>query len=996
MNSPQPDRLARGGRIDRTAILSFTFDGTHYAGHPGDTLAAALLANGVRLVGRSFKYHRPRGILTAGPEEPNALVELREGSRREPNTKATTIELYDGLAAASQNRFPSLDFDIGAMNGLLSPLFVAGFYYKTFKWPASFWEKIYEPAIRRAAGMGRASNSADPDRYEKAFTFCDVLVIGSGPAGLAAALAAGRAGARVIVCEEDFAFGGQLLADPQQIDGQPGAEWVSHAIAELDSLPTVRLMSRTAVFGTYDGGTYGAIEKVADHLPVPPAGQPRQRLWQITARRAVLASGAVERPLVFPGNDRPGVMMASATRSYLNRFAVVPGRRIAVFTNGDSGWYTAFDLAKIETSEGIGVVAVIDARSDVPPDLEQQARRLGIRVVKNGRVIGTQGNKRLETVTIHDASGRTEAVTADLLAISGGWNPALALSTHLGARPGWSDDIHAFVPKNTPPGMVVAGAARGALTLGRALVEGHAAGAEAAAACGHDKATAGPPQAADEACGVTALWQVTARGKAFVDFQHDVTAGDISLAHREGYRSVELLKRYTTLGMATDQGRMSSINGQAIMAGHLGVPIQQAGTTMARPPYAPVALSAFAGHARGRHLRPTRRTASHEFALEQGASFIEAGLWLRPEWFTRPGETEWLHSVVREVRAVREAVGICDVSTLGKIDVQGPDALTFINRIYSNGFSNLKIGRARYGLMLREDGFVFDDGTVARFGKEHFVISTTTANAGPVMRHLNLCAQVRWPELDVQLTPVTDAWAQTAVAGPQSRALLQALLGDAINLSNETFPFMAVAAFEWNGLPVRLFRISFSGELAYEIAVPANYGDGLARAIAAAGAPFGAMLYGMEALNILRIEKGHVTGSEITGTTTAADLGLGTMVSSKKNFLGRTLAMREGLLEANRMRLIGFKPVDPAQRPRSGAHFLTTGSAATTANDQGYITSVAFSPTIGQWIGLGLLKNGPSRIGERMRAVDLLRGTDIEIEICPQVFIDPEGKRLHA
>jgi sarcosine oxidase subunit alpha len=907
------------------------------------------------------------------------------------------VELYDGLAATSQNRWPSLGFDLGALNGLLSPFLPAGFYYKTFMWPASFWERLYEPLIRRAAGLGRASFAPDPDTYEKAHAFCDVLVIGAGPAGLAAALTAGRAGARVILADEDFLPGGRLTGERREIDGMPGAAWARQAEAELTSLPEVRFMRRTTVVGVHDGGTYGALERVADHLPTPPPHQPRQRLWRIVARRAVLAAGAIERPIVFGGNDRPGVMLASAVRSYANRFAVAAGRNVALFTTTDDGWRTAADLA----AAGVTVTAIVDARREVSPGLASPSPTInGARVMLGASVIGTRGGRGIAGITVRDGEGRTAAIAADLLAVSGGWNPSLALTSHLGARPRWSDTISTFVPPALPPGMSVAGAANGAFALADALREGAAAGAEAAAATGFN-ATPLASRADDEPVAVAPLWHVAgSRGKAFVDLQNDVTADDVALAAREGFRSVEHLKRYTTLGMATDQGKTANVNGLAIMAALTGRAIPEVGTTLARPPYTPVALGALAGPHRGKAFRPTRLTAGHAWAAERGATFVEAGAWLRAQWFAAQGESDWLTTVSREVKAVRGGAGVCDVSTLGKIDIQGPDAGTFLDRVYTNTFSTLPVGKTRYGLMLREDGIVMDDGTSARLGPDHYLMSTTTANAAKVMQHLEHARQVLWPTLDVQMVSVTEQWAQYAIAGPQSRQLLERLLEGAIDLGDAAFPYLACREFSWRGVATRLFRVSFSGELAYELAVPARHGDAAIRAIMAAGAApsfgQGVMPYGTEALGVMRIEKGHVAGNELNGTTTAADLGLGRMMSTKKDYIGRVLAGRPGLTDPERPALVGIKPVDRAQRLRAGAHFLGIGAAATMANDQGYVTSVAFSPMLGHWIGLGLLARGSARLGERVRAADPLRGGDTVVEIVSPVFFDPEGVRLRG
>jgi sarcosine oxidase subunit alpha len=984
-------RLAGDGAIQRDRPLTFSFDQQLYSGYQGDTLASALLAAGVKLVGRSFKYHRPRGILTAGSEEPSALVEMRSSARREPNTRATVAELFDGLEARSQNRWPSLRLDVGAINSVLSPLLVAGFYYKTFMWPAALWEKLYEPSIRRAAGLGRASMESDPDSYEKAYAFCDVLVVGAGPSGLAAALSAGRAGARVLLCDEDFLIGGRLNAERYGIDGGSASAWARQAEAELRSFPETRILRRTTVFGAYDGNTFGALERVSDHLAVPPANQPRQRLWRIVAKHTVLATGAIEQPVVFGGNDRPGVMMASAVRTYVNRFRATPGRRVALFTACDDGWKTAFDLV----AAGLEVAVIIDARSDVASPLLAQAKLSSARILLGSHVIGTSGVRALHSISIRDPEGRLTRLSCDALAISGGWNPNISLSTHLGLRPRWSAAINAFVAGDDLPKMTVVGAAAGEYSLAEALRGGAVAGANAARAVGLTPPPAQPWRADDELVSSKALWFVPgSRGKSFVDFQHDVTRDDIELAAREGFQSVELLKRYTTLGMATDQGKTSNINGHAIMAALTGRAIPDVGTTVSRPPFTPVAIGAFAGHHRGKHFKPVRLTAGHAWAKQRGAVFVEAGQWLRAQWFPAAGETDWLTSVIREVSAVRSGVGVCDVSTLGKVDIQGTDAGAFLDRIYTNMMSTLAVGKVRYGLMLREDGLVMDDGTAARLSHDHFLVSTTTANASKVVQHLEHARQVLWPALDVQLVSVTEQWSQYAIAGPRSRAVLERLLGSSIDLSNAAFPYLACSEFPWDGIPARLFRISFSGELAYELAVPARFGDATLRALMDAGQEFGVTPYGTEALGVMRIEKGHVAGNEINGTTTAADLGLGKMMSTQKDFIGRVLAARSGLTEPGRAVLVGVEPVDAKARLHAGAHFLTLQDGATLENDQGFMTSVAFSPTLGHWIGLGFLRDGHARLGERIRAYDPIRNGDVEVQVAYPVFYDRAGARL--
>ncbi|MGL4236024.1 2Fe-2S iron-sulfur cluster-binding protein, partial [Tabrizicola sp.] len=796
------------GQIDRSTTLRFTFDGLPYEGHPGDTLASALLANGVRLMGRSFKYHRPRGPLSAGSEEPNALVELRTGGRQEPNTRATVAELFDGLEARSQNRWPSLRFDLMAINDRLSPFFAAGFYYKTFMWPKSFWEKLYEPIIRRAAGLGSVTREEDPDTYDKGFLHCDLLVIGAGPAGLMAALTAGRAGARVILADEDFRMGGRLNAETYAVGGATGADWAAEVAAELASLPNVRLMPRTTVIGAFDHGIYGAAERVSDHLPAPLPGKPRQALWRIYSKRAILCGGATERPIAFENNDRPGIMLAGALRAYANRWGVRAGERVALFTNNDDGLRTATDLQ----AKGVDVVAVIDSREggDLLP---------GIRHLRGAEVIDTAGRLALKTITVRQANGQTEQLHIDALGVSGGWNPNVNIHSHHRSRPVWDASIAAFVPgADGPPGLSVAGAAAGAMSTHGALASGQAQAMAALAGVGRAASADVLPEAEDAPFRVTPKWYVAGgKGRAWIDQQNDVTVKDVKLAHQENFTSVEHLKRYTTLGMATDQGKTGNVLGLAIMAELTGRSIPKTGTTIYRPPYTPVAMGALAGRSRGKEFKPFRLTPSHQWAAQQGATFVEVGNWLRTQWVPTAGETEWRQSVDREVLATRKSVGICDVTTLGKIDIQGADAGAFLDKVYSNTFSTLPVGKCRYGLMLREDGIVFDDGTTARISEHEFVMTTTTANAITVFRHLEFGRQCLWPDMDVQLISTTEAWAQFSVAGPNARKLLEKVVDQ--DISDAAFPYMGAGNITvCDGLRARLFRISFSGELAFEIA----------------------------------------------------------------------------------------------------------------------------------------------------------------------------------
>lgn len=939
--------------INKTKRINFTFDGKNYSGFEGDTLASALLRSGVKVVGRSFKYHRPRGIMGAGSEETNALVEIHHGDVCEPNRRATTIKLFEGLNAKSQNHMGSVKFDLLAVNDILHPFLAAGFYYKTFMWPKAFWEKLYEPVIRSAAGLGKLTLTPDPDSYDKGFLHCETLIIGAGPAGLLTALNLGRAGKRVILADEDFQMGGRLLSEKYEINSDIGLNWVIDTLSELMTLPTVRLLLRTTIYGVFDHGIYGGLETRTDMIG--EAG-PRQILWKINAKHAVLAAGATERPIAFGNNDRPGVMLASAVRTYKNRFGI-DLENTALFTNNDNGLLT-------EASH------IIDTR--------------------NGQhITDVKGRTGVKSVTLNTG----ETIKTNHIAMSGGWNPNVHLTCHKRARPVWNDTLSCFVPdtKTLATDMTVIGAASGTFSTHGSFEEANTVSQKLGA-----KTTA-VPKAEDAPMNVKALWHVKGKKRAWVDFQNDVTAKDILLAHQEGFSSVEHVKRYTTLGMATDQGKTSNVVGLAVLAEATQQTIPETGTTIFRPPYTPVPIGAFAGSHRGQHFKQTRLTPSHKYASENGATFVETGYWKRSQWFARTGEQGWRDSVDREVLMTRKSVGICDVTTLGKIDVQGRDSGKFLNKVYVNTFSTLKVCKCRYGLMLREDGIAMDDGTTARLSDTHFVMTTTTAKAGPVFKHLEFARQCLYPNMDVHLISTTDQWAQFSVAGPNARKLLQKIVDPEFDISNEAFPYMACGEMTvCGGTRARLFRLSFSGELAFEISVPARYGDGLIREMMKQGEEFDAIMYGTEALGVMRIEKGHAAGNELNGTTTAATLGLGGFVSKKKDCIGKVLSGRKGMVGDDTLTMVGFMPVTQSDKLTNGAHFITKGETASAVNDQGYMSSIAWSPTLDSYIGLGFLKNGKNRDGEVLQAVDFMRSNHVDVKVVSPHFFDPKGERLRV
>lgn len=988
------ERLPEGGWIDRNQTLSLSFNGKRLSAHPGDTLASALLANDISLVGRSFKYHRPRGLYSAGAEEPNALVALREDARSEPNTRATQIEAFEGLVAHPQNAWPSLRWDMAAMNQLLSPALHAGFYYKTFIGPfrgTGVWMRC-ERFIRKAAGMGEAVRAPDPDSYEKVNAFADLLVVGSGPAGLGAALAAGRAGARVLLVEQDWQLGGSLLSAPRRAQ----EAWLQEVESELRSLPNVTLLSRTTVFGAYDHDVYGAVERLWDHVETPPEGQPRQRYWQIRTKRAILATGALEQPLVFAGNDRPGVMLAGAVRSYLNRFAVRAGRIVLVATNNDSAYATALDLAKAGAE-----VTLLDSRNVIPEKLTGPLEERGVTVRGGHAVFAARGHHRIGGAGIAavgpdgQARGALETVTCDLLAVSGGWAPALHLWSQRQQKPCYDSAKACFLPEG---GWVETQASIGAA----AGTGGTAAAFAAGLASGSLKEGDAPvlpddnlgddwTRAAQQQVPFTGLSGKPA-GKAFIDLQHDVTISDIDLAEQEGYRSVEHLKRYTTSGMATDQGKTSNLNALARIAQLRGTSIGEAGTTTFRPPYTPVAIGALVGRDQGLHFRPIRRTAIHDWHEAAGAVMTEAGPWMRPWYYPQDGESVQ-QAYRREAAHVRDKVGLVDVSTLGKIAVQGPDAAAFLNRVYVNGWKTLAVGRLRYGIMLREDGIVMDDGATARLDAHDYFMSTTTANAAKVLAFAEELLQTAWTDLRVQVTSVTDAWATFALAGPKARDLLQSLAPES-DLSAEALPNNHWIAAEIASIQLRIHRMSYSGELAYEVYCPSGYGRALWEAIVAAGPAFGLKPYGTEAMGALRIEKGHVAGPELDGRTTLADLCLEGFASKKKPYVGSVLKDRPLLQDPARPTLVGLE-IEGSLGAKPGS-LLFAAEGPMQGHGEGWVSSPTYSPALERNIALAFLKNGPQRKGESIRVVDFMSETTLTAKVVSHHFFDPEGARQNA
>lgn len=993
------NRIAGQGRLTPAKTARFTFDGKTIDALVGDTVASALLANGVHLVGRSFKYHRPRGILSAGPEEPNALIDVsRDAARRQPNVRAPVQEVFDGMKVESQNRFPSLAFDVGGINNLLSPFFAAGFYYKTFMWPKAAWEKVYEPFIRKAAGLGVSPTEEDPDHYANRYDHCDVLVAGAGVAGLSAALAAAEAGARVILVDEQPEVGGALHYDTSvKIDGQNGYDWAQATAAKLKAMENVTVLTRTTAFGYYNHNFVGLVERVTDHLPKPDKRLPRERLWQVRAKRVILATGSIERHMVFANNDRPGIMLASAARTYLNHFGVAVGRKVGVYTASDSAYEAAFDLKRA----GVTIAAIVDNREKPGDAVLTEAHRLGIEVLTGHSVVDTKGKLRVSAMSVaRNGGGSARSIAIDALLMSAGWTPSVHLFSQSRGKVAYDAATGRFLPGTYAQDCLSVGSCNGTDGLQATIEESLAAGELMARATGNEgggKVELRGENAFEWTGGMAGSAEgagIDTTVKAFVDFQNDVCAKDIRLAVREGMHSIEHIKRFTTNGMATDQGKLSNIHGLAIASEVLNREIPKIGLTTFRAPYTPVTFGALISHSRGDLFDPARKTPMHAWEEAHGAVFEDVGNWKRAWYYPRSGET--MHDAVnRECRTVRNAAGLFDASTLGKIEVVGPDAAEFLNLMYTNAWDTLKPGRCRYGIMLREDGFVYDDGVVGRLAEDRFHVTTTTSGAPRVMHHMEDYLQTEFPHLKVWLTSTTEQWAVIAVQGPKAREILEPLV-EGIDISNEAFPHMSVREGKICGVPTRLFRMSFTGEAGYEVNVPADYGQAIWEAIWARAEPLGACAYGTETMHVLRAEKGYIiVGQDTDGTVTPFDASLGWAVSKKKtDFVGIRGLKRPDLIKEGRKQLVGLLTKDPNVVLEEGAQIVADPNEPKPMKMLGHVTSSYWSENCGRSIAMALVAGGQARMGQTLYVP--MPDRTIAVEVSDMVFIDKEGGRLNG
>ena len=988
------------GLINRDKKLSFKFNGKNYFGYEGDTLASALLANGIHLIGRSFKYHRPRGFFGAGVDEPNAKMQVVINGHSEPNINATEIELVEGLSATSQNCWPSVEFDVGAINNFLNRFFPAGFYYKTFMWPKSFWYKVYEPFIRKAAGLGVASLEKDNERYEHKYEFCDLLVTGSGPAGLASAYSAAKNGAKVILAEDKPRFGGTLLTDDVTIDNLSGKEWADKMISELKEMPNVIVKNRSQVFGYYDHNMMVMFERTGDHLEKKSKYTPRQRLWYIRAKEVLLSTGSIERPIVFGNNDTPGVFLSAAAKEYIKVYGVLIGKKPLIFTNNDSAYETAIEFKK----NGVEPL-VLDTREDCNSELINEAKDLKIDIRFSHAVLAANGYKKVKSATIGKLNNdktdfvSTEVIDCDCICVSGFWTPTVHLASQSGNKLRFNDEIDAFVPDKSKQNENSIGSSNGTFTLKETLENSFKLGAEVSNKITNKNEQILLPKSNERKYSThDKFWcSPLPRGKnfkRFVDFQNDVAVSDIEVALREGYRSIEHVKRYTTLGMATDQGRTSNLNGLQLVANVEKKIVPQVGHTTFRPPFTPITIGTIVGREIGKEYMPTRKTPMHKWHEKNNAVWVDAGAWKRPRYYKR-GNENLFEASKREAKNVRDHVGICDVTTLGKIDVKGPDAAEFLNRVYTNAWLKLPIGKARYGVMLREDGIVMDDGTTTRISENHYHMTTTTAQAANVLSHLEYYLQVVWPDLNVNVVSTTEQWAGAALAGPKSREVLSKLFPE-LDVSNEGLPFMGYLEGKLFGVSARIFRISFSGELAYEINVPSDYGMFMWEKLIEIGEEFNIQPYGTEALSTLRIEMGHVAGPELDGRTIPYDVSLEGLVSKKKDFIGKRSLMKEAFNKEDRQRIVGLVPLDRKSSIPEGSHLVEDSKAKLPNPKLGHVSSSCWSVENNNPFSLAILKDGKNMIGKKLYAVSPLKNTSIEVEVISSHYVDPKGERVRS
>ena len=993
-------RLDKIGLIDRNKKISFKFNGKKYFGYEGDTLASALIANGVHLVGRSFKYHRPRGFFGAGVDEPYAIVQLYRNGETDPNCRATEQELFEGLEAKSVNCWPSVNFDIGAINNFLNRFFPAGFYYKTFMWPKSFWYKVYEPFIRKAAGFGVASTKHDQERYEHKYEYCDLLVAGSGPSGLASAYAAAKNGARVILAEDKARFGGSLLTSEVSIGNQSGKDWSEKIIAELKEMSNVIVKNRSQVFGYYDHNMLVMSERISDHLPRTKKYTPKQRLWYIRAKEVVISSGSIERPIVFGNNDTPGVVLASAAREYLKVYGVLVGKKPLIFTNNDSAYETAIEFKK----NGI-LPIILDSRTNPSSEIVSEAKNMGIDIRFSHVVVAAKGYKKVKSAEIAKISENKKNleeiknITCDCICVSGFWTPTIHLASQSGNKTKFNNDIDAFVPNKSKQNETTLGSANGIFTLEETLKKSFESGYEISKRITNNENKVTIPQVAEKKHTThDKFWCVPLpKGKTykrFLDFQNDVAVSDVELALREGYRSIEHVKRYTTLGMATDQGKTSNLNGLQLVSSIENKIVPSVGHTTFRPPYTPVTIGAIVGREIGKHSKPTRKSPMHSWHEKHNAVFVDAGVWLRPRYY-KQGNEGLFEASKREAENVRKNVGVCDVTTLGKIDIKGPDAAEFLNRVYTNAWLKLPVGKARYGLMLREDGIVMDDGTTTRISENHYHMTTTTAQAANVLSHLEYYLQIVWPELNVNVVSTTEQWAGAAIAGPNSRKLLKKLFPKT-DVSNETLPFMGYVEGNLFGFHARIFRISFSGELAYEVNVESDNGNFMWEKIIEVGKEFEIQPYGTEALSTLRIEMGHVAGSELDGRTIPYDNGLQGLISKKKDFIGKRSLNRSSFIAEDRQKVVGVVPIDKKTSIPEGSHLVKDANAKLPNPKLGHISASCWSVEYNNPFSLAILKDGKNMIGKKLFALSPLKNKSIPVEIVSSHYVDPKGERVRS